>query len=477
MKCSPLGWLVSFGLLAAGFPAVAQVASDAKLRAFEEKITASEEKEDEARFPESQRRARFVSQIKMLRAYLSREEIDRAQQLLEGGYLQDLPVEWQREWFDLRTALVGDMENRRTKAMEKWRAEVDALLRDVQAECPKAESAAALDPLLVRCAALQMQRFAQQDIINQRTVRKLSGIADTLQGWTNYLDFRTAGNIPAANQALLNLAKNSSQFPVLTQDQIEARIAVAKPEPAAREAFRKVLAGIGGIEDLEPAVKQLLTLASQPDPSGNQMLNYEKAKVEHLSAAWRALNAGNYDAMLSAVERFQSAGGDEDLAVHYDRLRGDFVKRLFAVRLQPLSNLQQEPKEDLQAYVVRVLAQLQAKEDYAGMVEVIKLAERLFRTTGGFAITQDRTAIERFLAARRFEAAGDFLVAVNEYRAVVSAVGGPYAPTKQASEALQRLKEKSPEIFNDATTIVLQEIRSLKQQIMMNRGLPGRPPF
>jgi hypothetical protein len=91
------------------------------------------------------------------------------------------------------------------------------------------------------------------------------------------------------------------------------------------------------------------------------------------------------------------------------------------------------------------------------------------------AFSADRGLIERFAAGQRFETAGDFLSAVNEYRLIVGATGGSYAPAKQAGEALRRLKEKHPEIFADTEGFVLSELRTLRQQVEMMATRPIYP--
>ncbi len=55
------------------------------------------------------------------------------------------------------------------------------------------------------------------------------------------------------------------------------------------------------------------------------------------------------------------------------------------------------------------------------MIEVMKFSDQLNRTNSP---SPDRTAIDRFLAAQRFEAAGDVFGAMTNYRQVISAPVG-----------------------------------------------------
>jgi hypothetical protein len=68
---------------------------------------------------------------------------------------------------------------------------------------------------------------------------------------------------------------------------------------------------------------------------------------------------------------------------------------------------------------------------------------------------------------------------MTNYRLVIGSPTGKYVPLTQAQDGLKRLQEKNPDLVKSYEGIVLEEIRSLRQQVLMflNRPPSNRPPF
>lgn len=333
----------------------------AKLRAFEEKIAATAAPAaaafGDAPPRESQARGRVIAQLRMLRALLAREEFEPAQQLLTNLHLHELPPELQAAWLELSGALLADLGKLRADAVEKWVARVEELVKEVRAQCAAAKTAAELDPLLVRCAALQMQRLGPGTVLGQRAERKMAGVITTLETWASFLDFRAAGNMKAANDLLRNLAANSSHFPVLTVAEIEAQyLPVEKAQPSSRAALQRLIAGVATLDELPGALERLEILGNHPEAmQSHGSFAVEKKLLQAMQEAWQNLKLGNDEAAMRAFDLVTSTHLDPELQAHYGRLKEQFVRRLLSARVKRLSDLSPEPKEDLQVYLGRVL--------------------------------------------------------------------------------------------------------------------------
>jgi hypothetical protein len=421
-------------------------------------------------------------QIKMIQGLIARADYDKAQQLLGNVSNYGLPPEFQEEWMQVVDALGKDLEKLQAESMEKWRSEVDLLVADSKKGCLDAKNSADLDPLLIRCAALQMRREQQNNILGERTYRKLTGTASTLSSWANYLDFRDAGNIRRANETLRSLMTNESIFPVLTVQEIDARFLVDGAETLnSRSALAKVFEGVKSADDLPAALERLKVYSSSPMNPELSALRNEQKRMEAVQQAWEMVKKGDDSTALKTLDRMNSFGGMEEAQSYYEPLKRQIFRKALQSKAQAWSKLSQNSDEDAPAFLDRILDELQGRQDYAAIIEVMKFSEQINRTGQAGTSAQDRTALENFLAAQRFENAGDDLAAVTNYRLVVGAPSGKYVPTARAEEALKKLKEKNPEVFKNYEGALMEEMRSMRQQIQMllgrTSGARPYPPF
>jgi hypothetical protein len=408
---------------------------------------------------------------------IERDQIDKVEGMLRSNGASGLPPNLEVEWIEIEQSLLTGLDAFRAKAFQKWAAQVDDLAKDVRQRCLDAKTSADLDPLLVRCAALQMQRLGQDNVAGQRAARKMAGVAGTLENWANYLDFRAAGNAVAANGVLRAMTTAGSQFPVLTMDDIQARFMSEKSDRLTmEEAFERVFDGVKSAEDLSVALERMDHLSGLLDPAQLNGIQGEKIKIKRLQSAAEALRRGDEEGAIKSLNDLSSTGGLAFGLPEYDRIKLAMVRPLLISKCKKYSDLQIGEGEGPEPFLRRVIDQLFEKGEFAAMGEVMKLGERLLRSAmNNPAFATDRGLVERFAAGQRFETAGDFLSAVNEYRLVVGATGGIYAPAKQAGEALRRLKEKHPEVFTDSEGFVLSELRALRQQIEILATRPGYP--
>jgi hypothetical protein len=457
-------------------PLIANEELAAKVRAFEKKTAAL----DGSGAERSPARMQSAPQLKTLAALLSRGDYEKARQLIGSVGVYDLSPELQQEWLEIAAAMNAELDKLKAAALEEWRVKVDALVKEAREACLAAKSSADIDPILVRCAALQMQRLGQENVLGQRAARKLAGVIATLESWMNFLDFRAANNGKAANDILRTLAANQTQFPVVTIPEIQAHFTADEAgKLTMQQALAHVYAGVKTPDELPAAIDRLGAVMKDPMNPELQSLNSELTRLETLRSAWDAAKKGADDAASRALAVVQTYGMAPEMQVRFEQLRNQVARRALESSLKAASGLELQPDEDLAVYARRVLDRFQEKGDYAAMLTAMKSADALAAPGRPDSFAQDRLTIENFLSAQRFEAIGDILAAVTGYRLVVGASGGRYAPTKPAGEALQRLREKHPDVFKDFQGVVLEELRQLRQQIQaIGRMSPGRPyPF
>ncbi len=166
----------------------------------------------------------FSSQIKILQATIAREEYDQATSMLDNLGRYGLPSALQEEWPQIVDSLKKEIAVKQAGSLDKWRKEIESLIVDTRKTCLEAKGSADLDSLLVRCAALQMRRSSQNNVLAERTNRKLVGAASTISTWANFLDLRETGNGKRANEVLRSLISGQSDFPILKVEEIQAHL-------------------------------------------------------------------------------------------------------------------------------------------------------------------------------------------------------------------------------------------------------------
>lgn len=466
---------ILFVLMLGSLP-IARASGDVNgdLEALRKKIAAKE-----AEKPRQSMGGRQLSlQIKQLQALIARADYERAQQMLGNLAEYGLDPELQEEWAQVFELLGKELQKLQVASMEKWRGEVDQLVADAKKGCMEATSSADLDSLLVRCAALQMRREQQNNVLGERTTRKLMGAASTLSAWANYLDCRDSGNIKRANEALRGLRTNDSNYPVLSVKEIECRFITDDAESLnVRSALGKVFEGMKSPEDLPAALERLKTLSANPMNPELGNLRSEQNRILLIQQAWEAAKKGDDETASRSLERMASSGGFDDAQAYYEPLKRQVLGLVLQRKAEKWTKLPRNEDEGTPAYLGRILDELQGKEDYATMIEVMRFSDQISRPgqTGNFA--SDRGSMERFLAAQRFENSGDVPAAVTNYRFVVGSPPGKYVPLARSQEALKNLQEKFPEAFKSNEGALMEEMRGLRQQMQMllGRTQGGRP--
>lgn len=450
---------------------------DKDLEALRKKIAAKEAE----RAQPSQGESPLANQIKYLQALIARGDFRSADEMLEGNLrMYGLPADLQEEWSALVELLRKEVDKKQAAAAEAWRKDIDQLVADTKAGCLAAKSSSDLDALLVRCSSLQMREGRQNTVLTERANRKLQGAAATLESWADFLDFRDAGNTKRANEILRSLRTRDAQFPVLSVQEIDGNFLQNDSDALTiRDALPAIFNAVASPDDLPAAIERVNKLSKSPMNPELNSLSSEKQRLEVALQAWEAAKKGDDTAALRNLDRLSSMGGFSDANSYYEPLKNRILGTILQRKAQTWSKLTQDGNEDANSFLGRILDELQTAGDYAKMIEVMKFSDQLNRQNSSNQFSADRTAIERFLAAQRFESVGDDFGAMTNYRLVIGSLGGKYSPITQAQEAFKKLQAKNPEAYKGGEAAILEEIRSLKMMIqsMAGRMAPGGRPY
>ena len=296
----------------------------------------------------------------------------------------------------------------------------------------------------------------------------MEGVVTLANAWANYLDQKEAGNGEAQNAALRVLL-NESTFPILTRSEIEATL------PLSSESFVKILEGLRSLEDLPKIVAELKVAAAQASSRRSGMPGPDAQDFDNLLTLWEAAKKGD-QTVLSRWPGGYAGTFTLQIQAIWTQYRDEIATLLMVQALKGKVDLPRAPWKSAGSYAERVLQMLQEKKDYETMTEVCRLRQSLMLIAPrGENWGSEKIQFETLAAARRFEVAGDTLGALTAYRSLVGGAAGKYFPMDEATEALKRLRAANPAAFADIQGVVLEELRSFRQQLQQSPRFPGAP--
>lgn len=242
-------------------------------------------------------------QLKMLEVAIRRNDLDKTKQITGAlnsyATMPQLPVKWN----DFLAELTVAIDERVSKSGEQWYAEIRALAKVAHDACLTAKHSQDLDPLLMRTAVIQMRRTHSDSVLTQRGMVMMNGITSTVQIWASYLDQRDAGNVKAANEALKRFGHNSSDFPVLSADEIRSKLLLGEEETTIQAKVEEILSVLKTLEDLPSAISRCKAVQAKPQSITGDMsqIGSMLPKFELLLQAANNLKAGKEAEALAMV--------------------------------------------------------------------------------------------------------------------------------------------------------------------------------
>ena len=422
----------------------------------------------------------IVGQFGALDAALRRGDFERAQQLLQNLSGYGVPPELQSKWQSLADKLAEAIVEQQQQHAIEWKKLVDALVKKTREACMTAKSSADLDEVMVDIAAQQLKRTRSSNLLAQRASQKIEALARFVDQWSRFLDFREAGDAKQANNILRNLSQSGSDFPMLSATEIQKAFVEETISDNPAEAARKVFVGVDTLEAIPPAVTRLTEILKDPAVR-NQNQGWNTKNLLLLVEADNQAQAGAFADARASLQRVENDPIFSNLP-GLGALRDQVTERVRSGELLGITGATLKPGETTNTMLTRVLDQLKAESKYAEMARIISQANKLPRPRTGYPSnpwsSEDATALIAFATASQFDQAGDAFPAVVEYRRVISTgQTGKYAPTKEAQAALERLQKSNPDVLKDVNSVVLEELRQIRQIIMQLRTRqPGERP-
>jgi negative regulator of replication initiation len=331
-----------------------------------------------------------------------------------------------------------------------------------------------------------MRRQPQNNVLSERASQRLQGIAQTLEQWSRYLDSRENGDLEAASNALRALLQSNSGAPVIPRRDIEAALQTAKPAPTdTNEFFSQHLENVTSLAELKTAADSLRKPDATRSLSITRSIEQQLRKIDTLLAADELANAKNWEAAQRRLDEIQNYGTFNSVEVIVSPLANDLRQRILFARLVEIGGQPAKPDESPDTYAKRIADNLASAEKYEELAKFMDTVSTLLRSGRSSTFTApwkpgDIVALQSWSNARRFQAAGDYLLALNAYRsAIANGQGTNYVPLDQIQASLKTLIDAHPDLKNDPNNVILQQLQALQDQmrdLQMSVRTMGRYP-
>lgn len=412
--------------------------------------------------------------------------MDSSESLVRLANLGDLRLEGELrdEWLRLKQVIHGHEEDRQQRELETWNREVDEFVKAAHDACLNAKSSAELDALLLRGDGLSKgdsrAYSARSGSLAQRINYKLEGTISALQSWGRFLDQARAGQPKTANTILRGLGKGRESFPLLSQEEIDARLL---PEPVEsedqnyEENLTKLLAEAKEPADLPGYIERLREFTKEPQLTNRDYFRRELQAAEQVLGVWETAQRGDLDGAQHGLRNFATTDRPASGPL-YQRVREASLQKLVSDKLAAFGFSPTAPDQPVEAQIEEALLGLKSAEKYQEMLDLMEFAQKLppeNPQTSRESYTQERSATQYYLAAQRFVEVADLRMAVFKLREVVAMEGVKFAPQEKATAQLKDLLHKNPLLAAENELTLLNELNALRTEIRQLRSTVIRP--
>ncbi len=374
--------------------------------------------------------------------------------------------------------LTGELQVLQQHAYQVWYADIDALIEDARRVCLAAETSADMDALILRLAALEMKRpNSTNNVVVTRGTEKLRGTVNTVQSWMRYLDQRRAGNSEAANNTLKQLERSSSNFPLLTREQLAGKwmkeTKVENPDAVAIEILARITEDP---DTLVQAIRSFEAAVEDPQLSKNEYFQHEV--IPQLTAykkGFEALEAKDFETAESVYKSI-NRGSRSALFPYTDALKNRLSNGVTALRLEQFIGEPIDMNQPVDAQVEVYLEQFWNEGKLLKIKEILNLQSYGKKTQAALATRKILGALNDYLTGQQFEQANDVVSAYQSYRKTLKYTGQGHPLNDLAIAALKRLRATAPDRidrFDDSALI--QEIQELREEL--NRTMRMRHSY
>lgn len=392
--------------------------------------------------------------------------------------LPDLPPTLRESAAAYRAALPEIIERQEAEYV----AAVDAAIERTRKECLVAKAENDLNDLLMDLGKLKQTRSGSD--LAQRAARKIQSAATFVARWQDYLAQLASGNAKAARSILDRMDDSGGEYPILTREQIGARISHLPPteddQSSAGPSPLEVARTITTLEQVAPVLAE--SVRNSRNDSRFSQLHQQLAEVAY---GYAALSQGRYaDAMQPALAIQSSHEWSPEVL----RLRGKLLEQTLPYLLGLSPDARPADGETPSDYLLRMAGEAQAEGKWSDVQRYLETYRRVaFPNPTPEWLSTDIESCESYLAGQSQEAAGQWSRAIASYERAVK-LPGKFAPSGTAGERLAALEKEHPEVAGEANRLrelreivdtlrkeISKEVRDSMERSQPRRGRPGYP--
>lgn len=412
-----------------------------------------------------------ILHIASLESSLRREEWNESRRLVKSLSNHHLSMPLIEEWGAISLALLETIDQKEKLALKTWYTSVTQLAKEAEQSCLTAERSMELDALILEMSALQLKTPSSRTVLMDRGNTIINGSILTLRNWTEFLDHRYAGNSEAANKILKSLEENPPKYPLIAVAELQKRWLPKKEVETAGSKGIAILSGLKNASDLPRVSSLWKKMIADPQLESRDLNSLKQLSIhlEHLSGAHRLIAEGKYHSALESIENSQRHGLGAQFSEPIIRLRNDIIRAALIPRIKKISGSAiSADSSNYQEIFNDAITQEKQEGDYDSVNKLLELKDKIKNTrhTSNLSL---RAPIIAYLAAKKFEEAGDYVMAIDRYRAVVNAQSNQYAPIEESVAALAKIKKTNPTLFKNRDAELLEQIKQLNRNLQMNR--------
>lgn len=384
--------------------------------------------------------------------------------------------------------LVTRWREAESRQLAAHRSATEALLRRAAQTCLAAKKPSDLDSLLQELAPGRPDRSTSYGV-DHAALQRITQMHGFVRGWQDLLAARQSGDAQRIDFTLsmLRQSVDATLIPrsLLFEDTPPARAAAEPAAPATGSDAREVLVrralALRDLDAVQPILDDYDKLPSRQTFSETEqaLFNDLRLLLKHRAA----LGNGSIraDVLVGAAPRRPGHANIDyayapERSVNPDPAQSLVLSRLEnQLRLETLravfrdSGFQPREDEETPAFIRRVARAAAAAGDWEYAVRSLEIYQDILSPDVNVDwLRRELAGCLAFLAAQRFEKAGDYVYAVAAYRAALLSTG-EFVPVAPIKESLAAIREKSPDAFDTASPrLFLPELR---------RERPNRPPM
>jgi len=334
---------------------------------------------------------------------------------------------------------------------DRFVADVDGALERTRKECPPAKTELDLDPLFRELTHIkQRQPRAEGSPLVARSVRKLESALKLVETWMDYLAERSQEKKGRATDALRQILREPSAYPILQADEIETQLGLSGKNAGNVSDVLSILARIKTLKDVDVVAPDIEAIPARTENSMNGEVDALQRWFRSFHAAAAAYLSGDFGDAWRRISLDQTVHTDRWVG-EILRLRSMLADDLIARIMKMPPDAMRRPDETSIDHVRRLVADAIRDGRWEEVRRYANTRSSLPASTRSLPnpYIELGTAVGNYLQGRRFEEVGDIAAAIPAYESVLRTTAD-FAPVPQAIERLKALRASHPDAFREA---------------------------